>query len=167
MTSILAVDPGGTTGLAWCDALWSQTTLDDRFGATVGVGQITGDIGEQIWKIAQGIKRLDVRLVVAESSDHFLLRSGGALRKTSLIPIRLSGGLMAAVTALNHQGVGVRYEVRYEEQTPSQAKGTISDDVLHALGFTWLKTKERHQADAMRHLVLALRRIKQGRLELT
>lgn len=175
---ILAVDPGGTTGLAWCPVSCLGMKLDDRFGSMVEMGQVEGSVSEQAAKLGKGIVRLKVRAVISETSDHFLLApraSKGAFRKHSLIPIKMSGAMQALVGIQNSRfreytkshpvAVREQYEhaniwpITFVEQTPSQAKSVVSDDVLEALGLGWQnKNKERHQLDAARHLVLFLRR---------
>lgn len=171
---LLAVDPGGTTGLAWCSLNCLGMKLDNRFGNMVSLGQIEGTVSEQAAALGRGIVRLQARAVVSESSDHFLLRArSGTMRKHSLIPIKMAGAIGALVGIQNDRffravkrGV-VREQMVHEniwpmmlvEQTPSQAKSVVSNDVLGALGVTWAnKNKERHQLDAARHLVLFLRR---------
>ena len=173
---LLAVDPGGTTGLAWCPVEYLGVKMDDRFGNVIEMGQIEGGVAEQASKLGRGIVRLKARAVISESSDHFLLRArSGTMRKHSLIPIKMSGALSACVGIQNdrfrlymEQHPDVKMEqcllagvwpMMMIEQTPSQAKSVVSNEVLKALGVTWQnKNKERHQLDAARHLVLFLRR---------
>jgi len=156
--SILAVDPGETTGLAWCDAavMTSGMKIDSRFVNHVEVGQIDGRVGEQVMKIFRGVNRVNVRLVVSEASDHFLLQGGRSLRKSALVPIRMSGGLDVMCTALRAQSNGRRPMV-FVEQTPSQAKSVVTDAVLREYGFE-ISRARRHELDAVRHLILLIRR---------
>jgi len=172
---ILAVDPGGTTGLCWCsmDELFSPSLDDDLqmkkklisegFVNRIEWGEITGTVAQQAWKIALGCQRLGVRIIVWESSDHFLLapRGGMAMRKHALIPIKMAGALETVVIGLNKKGhaiVGV-------EQTASMGK-IINDDVLGMYGVQKgkkLSGMGRHERDATRHLIEFLRRMFGGK----
>lgn len=175
---LLAVDPGGTTGLAWCPMECLGMKVDSRLGKMIEMGQIEGDVGRQSAALGRGIVKLKVRIVVSESSDQFLLAPRqGAMRKHSLIPIKMSGAVQACVGIMNDRfkqmstGEGsppVKHEqmlmwhewpMVFVEQTPSQAKSVVGNEVLKALGVEWTsKSRERHQLDAARHLVTFLRR---------
>lgn len=151
--SIVAVDPGMTTGLAWCPSECLRLkTFDGRVVEMVGLGQISGEVPIQAVKIGNGLKRLDGRICISESSDHFLL-AGAGRGKHSLVPVKLNGALSAMCMLAGSMFI---------EQTPAQAKGVVKDAVLMEMGFMWHKTNERHQIDALRHLVLFIRRYQNG-----
>lgn len=157
--NILAVDPGGTTGLAWCPSeVLATGIVDDRLSSLVSLGQIAGTIPEQAIKLWKGMERTDACIVISESSDHFLL-AGAGRGQHSLIPIKLNGALSAMCQLRSHAGAATAFV----EQTPGQAKGVVKDNVLNALGFVWRKTNERHQIDALRHLVLFVRRYQESK----
>lgn len=174
--SILAVDPGVTTGLAWCPSeCVRMKTLDSRFVDMVRMGQITGQPVEQMRPLWKGISRVRACIVISESSDHFLL-AGAGRGMHSLVPIKLNGALSgmaqlrnmaweerlasgAAQEQLEHQGWT---KTLFVEQTPAQAKGVVKDAHLEGMGFKWAKTNDRHQIDALRHLVLFLRRYQES-----
>jgi hypothetical protein len=164
MASLLAVDPGGTTGLAWADSLvLVGGAMDERTKGLMGTGEITGDIADQGWKLHKGIVRLDVRVIVSESSDHFVLApmGKGRLTKHSLVPVKLAGIISFIARAENeHTQPLVHYE-----QTPSQAKSVVKDAVLNEMGF---QTSGRgrlspHELDALRHLILLIRRYRESK----
>lgn len=159
---VLCVDPGKTTGLAWASILWAthKLVIDERFAGQCAYGQIGGadvTLDEQTYMIVRGIIRVDARIVVCESSDHFLLRQGSALRKDSLIPIELTAKIEYAVHVLNTVH---GHQIKFMKQTPAQAKGVLTDARMQALGLK-LPRAERHSMDALRHLILMLRRMKE------
>lgn len=181
MDTILAVDPGKTTGLAWMDVLaLTKIKMDERFAHLVEWTQIEGSVGDQCWKIGRGVVKLNVRCVISESSDHFVLNpmERGHLTKASLVPIKLSGGLQAMCAVVNKNADRLEKKIdaspsgegqkafekaelvrcSFVEQTPSQAKLAITDGVLDEYGFVWRRGKDRHAADAIRHLLLFRRR---------
>jgi len=159
---ILAVDPGGTSGLAWCPVEVVEGSLDERFGNVVETGDIVGSVPEQAWKISKGIFRLDVVALACESSDHFLLRRReGTLRKDSLIPIKMEGALGAVCYAVNQQRGTYKHGLSFTTQTPANAKTTYTDKRLKLVyGVNLPGTKLRHQRDAVRHLLLLLTRMR-------
>lgn len=159
--TLLCVDPGKTTGLAWCSLIWAthDMKIDERFSQQCSYGQIEGGVNEQTQMIARGIRDLDVRLVVMEDSSHFLLKGGKSLRKDSLIPVHL-GACVDYACHVMRQVHGIPVSFMY--QTPAQAKGVMTDARMQALGLK-LPNAERHAMDALRHLILMLRRLKQDR----
>jgi hypothetical protein len=126
---VLAVDPGGTTGLA----MWEDGTFrawhEPRLDAMRTVDILCGG-------------RLD--LMVFES---FHL-SQQTLKKSE----------RDALDVIEFIGVGRflagEYHVAFETQSPSEAKAFTTDAKLKALGW-WTKGLD-HPRDATRHLVLAL-----------
>jgi hypothetical protein len=174
--SVLAIDPGETTGLAWCPLLLAvdgesplkgKGVADPEYAAQFEWGLVAGTVEEQSWKIGMGVTRLHSRILVVESSDHFLLVGGKSLKKSSLVPIKLDGAISAIQSIMNHREGQKEnwFGVTVVRQTPSQAKGVVTDDVLKALGFPMadLRGENRHSKDALRHLVLFLRRMYAGR----
>lgn len=182
-SSVLAVDPGAETGLAWCGVEDLLRPVDGTWADRVGWGTIDGSVAEQSWKIGHGMVAVRAKIVVSESSDHFLLLGRkGTLTKHSLVPIKLSGALDAVCAVMNAQydrrlrtinpqqaehearhGIEPFVRTIHEEQTPSQAKSVVTNDMLVAYGFEWARGKDRHAMDAMRHLILFCRRYKEGK----
>lgn len=156
--SMLAVDPGKTTGLAWCSLMWATHAMkiDERFASECSYGQITGSVDEQTMMIGRGIREIDVRLVIVESSTHFLLKGGSALRKDSLIPIHLEATIGYACHVMT-QVHGM--DVVFRTETAAQGKGVMTDERMKALGLK-LSRADRHSMDALRHLITYIRRIK-------
>jgi hypothetical protein len=163
VTAVLAVDPGGESGLAWCDSLIASLKVhDERLAGMISLGQITGSVEEQAWKIHLGVRRLDVRVVIMETSDHFLLQAHRRnMRKHSLIPIEMNGAIKMMCKALQMQGL----HIVHVPQTASQGKSSVSDEMLERFGFTWKKHAERHQMDAARHLITFMRRVMNGSVD--
>lgn len=153
--SILAVDPGKTTGLAWCPVGWDGKTDAD---AAVGSEEVDCAGGTEydpdpecsgVLRMLMRMRRVNAVVVVVEESDHFLLRAGGNLKPQSLVPIRLE--------AMLRFGLAQKWSsVKLERQTPSQAKSTITNDRLRRLGL-W-RSGSAHERDAIRHLVTYIRR---------
>lgn len=175
---ILAIDPGETTGLAWCSMdrvlgvdgspLDGPGERDERYHHLFEWGEITGSIGQQARKIVKGMIELRARILIAEVSDHFLLSPQGkrTLRKSSLVPVKLVGALEAIVSLFGaaeppDDVVGIA-PIVLVQQTPSQAKTVITKEVLTAFGFPAFgrgKEMSAHEIDATRHLLLFIRRM--------
>jgi len=173
---VLAADPGETSGLAWCELsvilgvegspLSGAGKRDERYARLFEWGEIKGDIGKQAKLMAKGIRELQARVLVTEVSDHFLQQKRAyALTHSSLVPIKLVGAYTALVALQNWQGSKSMVLV---EQTPSQAKKVMTDKVLRAYGFpvgkraakaVGLDPMSPHEADAVRHLLLFIRRM--------
>ena len=158
MPSIMAIDPGGTTG--WCLAPLAyarNARVDGRFGKAVQWGQIEGYTSHeyQVDEILVMVRRSGVRVLVMETWDK---RPKSALSGDALAPV--------SIDAMVKYGLHHKWsDVVYLGQQPSMMK-IVTDDRLRRLGFEWVKTRERHQADAARHLVVALRRIRAGKVKL-
>lgn len=171
MGSIIAVDPGGTTGLAWVDSMVLNVKHvekaliagDERVRGLFGWTQIRGTNREgrdpeaaQIRKIIKGMRRLDCRVLVYESSDHFLLRAGGNLKSYALVPIRLCGMLDLVCDQM---------KVVRVSQTPGQVKPIFTPTRMSVMGLH-LSHADRHAEDALKHLLMCLRRMSTGQLQI-
>jgi hypothetical protein len=162
MGTIVAVDPGGTSGLAWVDTMVlnvgdvGQALLDgdERVRGLFGWQQIKGTEVAQIRKMIKGFRQLDARVVVCESSEHFLLRAGGNLRSYALIPIRLEAMLDLVCDQMKVVRVA---------QTPGQVKPIFTPTRMGLVGLH-LSHADRHAEDALKHLLMCLRRIQSGQL---
>jgi len=165
LPTALAVDPGGTTGLAWGPLLLgaSSSVLDERLIDMLAWGQITGTEEHQARMIVKGALKIDARVIIVESSDHFLLKAGSNLSKSSLIPVRIGAMVRGNLELLRHDG-SVRWgSVIYEEQTPAMTKGVFSKARMAALGLS-LGHADRHSEDALKHLLMYFRRLKEGKV---
>lgn len=149
---ILAIDPGGTTGLAWGPTmLWMPGKMDERFGHMVKHQQIEGPWPEQVDRILAACVKIGIWYVVVESFQirpHSVLKGGDALT-----PVRIGSALEYMLRQTN---IPLFY------QTASQGKGVMTDARLKALGLWW--PGEDHARDAARHLVAFLRRVRQGKI---
>jgi hypothetical protein len=165
---ILAVDPGGTTGLCWTSIdrvlgvkgspVAGGGMPDERYHNLFEYGEVTGDIPEQVGKLSRGVVRLSVRIIICESSDPFLLKGGKSLKKHSLIPVKIAAALHGIVTVS-------RVPMVYVEQGSGQMKGVIKDEVLEAYGFRPRgrgKLMSTHERDAVKHALLFIRRMYQS-----
>jgi hypothetical protein len=164
---VVAIDPGGETGLAWLPFA-ALGWKNERLTRETKMQQIKGDEIEQAPKLALGLMRLHARVVVLEVSDHFLLRAHFNLRKYALIPVRLHGVAIAIVGINNdlasHQRErkdGLVYDkMILETQTPEMGKGILTNERLMNLGYERkeISGKNRHQGDAVKHLRTWIRR---------
>ena len=126
----LAVDPGGTTGLAWI--------IDGIFDS----GQLAGgrDAFAEYFEWAQAMQLTHI------ICEDFIITGQTAKKTPQPDALRIIGYL--------ELWAQVR-KVPFTLQTPSQAKGFSTDAKLKALG--WYKPGKGHANDAARHLLLANR----------
>jgi phage terminase large subunit-like protein len=157
MTAVLAVDPGRTTGLAWCDSIATLGgKMDERVGGLVSHTQVTGDDTTIARRIVAGAERIDARVIVMES---FQLRPGVALKGAdALAPVKIA----AMVDVLLGRTFGGRCVLMY--QTASQGKSVMTDVRMKAVGCWW--KGEPHAVDAGRHLLTFVRRVRSGKVKL-
>lgn len=172
--SLFAVDPGETIGWAWCCVGVSelrthgvvQSLARARSSGRSEAGQLRVDYGSGLAAAAEAaaVRRL-VNLMDAmgrlgcEASngavprvsdvvvEDFILRQGTQSRSL-LSPVRLT----AALVQLMHED---KRAYRYELQSPSDAKSTVTDQRLKSWGL-WIAGQD-HARDANRHMVLWLR----------
>ncbi len=144
MEQVIAVDPGGTTGLV----RWQDVT--DIYEAH----QLT-------WE--DTVRLVHGWLVHADEADFFQTTIVVERYTITMQTLKKSrqyealyciGGLLTL--ALLHEGVDVVL------QTPAEAKGLASDDTLRRLGWYDAVRGKEHARDALRHLVLFL--VKTGRM---
>lgn len=129
---VLAVDPGGNTGVAWL--------LDREFGSDVVTG---GRFGFHWW-FTKSVADVATPLVVV--CEDFIITSATARKTAQPDPYRIIGWLELWC----HQ-----HGVTFVLQTPSQAKGFGTDAKLKHFG--WYSTgKGGHDVDAARHLLTYL-----------
>lgn len=150
--AFVAIDPGNVTGFAWVARYVRperlRRILDGRTPG--GVAQINGpDL--------RAAKEIVGRMMVVEAEyglravavEDFVLRKFTKAREL-LAPVRVT----AMVVALADE-IGVGQDAVWSYPTPG-SKDVINDERLKRLGL-WLSGAP-HGRDALRHLVLALRR---------
>lgn len=129
---VLAVDPGGNTGLAWL--------LDREFGSQV-VGN--GRFGFHKWFVGAVADIATPAVVICED---FIITSATARKTAQPDPYRIIGWLELWC----HQ-----HGVPFVLQTPSQAKGFGTDAKINFMG--WYRIGNGgHDNDAARHLLTYL-----------
>jgi len=128
-TFVLAVDPGGNTGLAWL--------IDDEFGSQVATG---GRFGFHDWFTKAVAKVATPNVVICED---FIITSATARKTAQPDPHRIIGWL--ELWCYQH---GVPFIL----QTPSQAKGFGTDAKLKFMGY-YRAGNGGHDNDAARHLL--------------
>lgn len=131
-TFLLAVDPGGNTGLAWL--------LDREFGSDV---RANGRFGFHEWFLSAVSRIATPQAVICEE---FIVTSATARKTQQPDALRIIGWLELWC----HQ-----HGVPFVLQTPSQAKGFGTDAKLKHFG--WYRTGSGgHDNDAARHLLTYL-----------
>lgn len=147
---IFALDPGGTTGWAKCVLEEEADSIDEQGNLrTKRVGHFSSDqIGPgshhmRLWEILGELvgQTQELHLVV----ESFQYRQSDANRTgTVLVSLEYIG--IAKLFALLHPE-----RVRYQEQTPAEGKGFVTDTKIRRLGL-WTPGMP-HAMDAMRHLI--------------
>lgn len=151
MVAIMAIDPGGTTGVAtgvFKMRKGASTVKLIRERRTLVTLEVEGDFLMQarklcaVWHsfLAMAGQEGAEPLLVVES---FILRPGKASADPAqLMPVRIAAALEALVPVVP------------EYQTPSMAKGYATDERLREWGL-W-KAGSAHERDAIRHLAYKL-----------
>lgn len=161
--AIMAIDPGGTTGVAMGifpvrsgGAGRTERLITDRL--ELDTCEVGGDYLEQAVALIDGwrefkaiLKGVGVKrrpIIVMES---FILRPGKASADPAqLMPVRVAAAFEALM--LRRRRAGAAGLVEY--QTPSQAKGYATDERLREWGL-W-KVGSAHERDALRHMAYRL-----------
>lgn len=152
---LVGVDPGGTTGVAW-------NTGSEVCAVEVGSAGPWGE-ADAAHAIVLLLVDLDPRWV--EIEDYVLTEElGGRAHggREALSPERIFGGIVGA--ALMRQKAWKRRFVQRE--SASSAKSTFTDDRLKRLGLYKGTAGAPHARDAVRHLLLVDRRLRQGSLKM-
>lgn len=143
---IMAVDPGGTTGVAWLVKIVDAHGVHYEFGSAEVPDGRFGFI-EQFHRLAE--VHVIERLIV----EDFIINSGTVKKTQQVDPWRLVGYL---------EGWAHQHGVPLVLQTPSTAKGFGSDEKLKFLG--WHRpSKGGHANDAARHLLVGTRDLESTR----
>lgn len=163
--AVMALDPGGTTGLATGmfrtdrgDMMMKEVLARAIKKGVLLAADVDGDPVEQAWWLAKawsdfrfvctverGIAESDVVLVI----EDFQLRQ----RSADLAPVRVTTGLLTLLRG--REGDWPLGAPVY--QGPSEAKGTATNDRLRSWGL-WQVGSE-HRRDAMRHLATRVSRM--------
>ena len=148
---VIALDPGGTTG--W--AMWQDTKFPGTFeGRDEKVWEhfTCGQIGpeEHHEELYELLERMQTHkfIVICES---FEFRQSDNHREGTVLISREYIGVAKLFT--KRRG-GLNLQVHYVSQSPSQAKGFVSDEKLKAMGL--YVPGQRHARDALKHLVYYL-----------
>jgi hypothetical protein len=153
--SVLAIDPGGTTGWAFvkdAELRAHEDSFDVVADQLAAMSEI--EMVNQIMKMLKFFRRKDsqnhgVALVV----EDFVPRQFDASR-SFLSPVRLNAMLSYAIS-LEGWAVGIGNGIEF--QSASTGKSTITDDYLRMSGY--YLTSQPHANDAIRHALTYLRRI--------
>ena len=158
---VLAIDPGGTTGMAWGVFTWKGTV-----GRTVAEGELMGscqiDKADELEHTSEilatletfrtlcrraGVKRVEVVI------EDFVLRPQIATKgREMLSPVRIT-----AMIEAGHIGL-YRYRLEYHLQGPAEAKGFATNDRLKRWGVQ-THGGGRHAKDAWRHIAVFLAKL--------
>lgn len=164
MPSVLAFDPGGTTGWAsvYVATDWFRSTVplaDEIDFDVVRFGQIPGPENEQMEKISRLMRKYQ-RLGSALVSERFTVRQFNQQR-AFLAPVRLNACIDWFATCWLDPAVPIQW------QDPDLAMGAWTDDRLKAAGL-WTTPKRGgpegtggggpHAMDALRHALTFLDR---------
>ena len=161
---VIGIDPGVTTGLSVMVVSDMKKGVEDvmawgsdqiSYGGSGNVKDLysgDADFPEQeiSRKIAAGILRWGKYNEVYVAIEDFIIRQQNSTRDF-LAPVRITAGIMQAIY---QQGV----EVKLAFQSPSDAKGTCTDERMDLWGFPIKTQKDRHSRDADRHSILLLRK---------
>ena len=161
---VIGIDPGVTTGLSVMVVSDMKKGVEDvmawgsdqiSYGGSGNVKDLYSgdeDFPEQeiSRKIAAGILRWGKYNEVHVAIEDFIIRQQNSTRDF-LAPVRITAGIMQAIY---QQGV----EVKLTFQSPSDAKGTCTDERMDLWGFPIKTQKDRHSRDADRHSILLLRK---------
>lgn len=183
---IMGIDPGVTTGISVLRVDLSDGvppphdmeritpfTTQLSYGGSGNVADlIKGDAAWQEQNIASQIADTYNYLSIFGTTvlviEDFIIRKFLSSRDF-LSPVRITAGILQSVyeilTGDNEDG---DYNLPPEEgnfiffQSPSDAKGTCTDERLDKWGYTIQTQKDRHGRDATRHSVLFLRKLLQN-----
>ncbi|ABF57511.1 gp57 [Corynebacterium phage P1201] len=183
---IIGIDPGVTTGISILqvdlsdgvppphdmDRITPFTTQLSYGGSGNVADLVKGDAAWQEQNIASQIADTYNYLSIFGTTvlviEDFIIRKFLSSRDF-LSPVRITAGIIQSVyeilTGDNEDG---DYNLPSEEgnfiffQSPSDAKGTCTDERLDKWGYTIQTQKDRHGRDATRHSVLFLRKLLQN-----
>lgn len=152
---LAAVDPGVTSGWAYVDLEESDVDVLRARGTTVWLQQWGGARRVRAGQVEDKDEVANAeKLMQAIGSDEVSML---AVESFELRPRRMLKGRGALSSPRVGAVLRLHFGQRYVEQQASAAKGVITDDRLREWGL-WVVGQE-HARDAVRHLVLLLRRV--------
>lgn len=150
---VLAVDPGGVSGVAWVRfKLDELRDIEGLLRSKLECGEVAGGFLDQCKRLSRALEVVNPTHVVVEN---FMLRVGGPMlsRTDGLIPVRLIGAIELLVWQRDPA-------LCFNLQNASSAKSIATDARLKDWGL-WMVGQD-HARDAIRHLVVFLRRLRDG-----
>jgi hypothetical protein len=172
--AVMAVDPGGTTGVAWGVYDLSHKSIADMLaaGEMTGCAQVTG---AEEWQAAKIVEHwVDFEMFARHKYgadpllvfEDFILRVGkGSSERAGLSPVRITS-LVYGLLLGHHVGTAAPWGedaweaarrsqmIPWKLQQPSAAKSFATKDRLKRWGL-W-QVGMQHARDAWRHVALAL-----------
>jgi hypothetical protein len=150
--NVLAFDPGGTTGWAFCSL--PQWVIDEKGSDNVelkdiylNTGEFVEDHHQEIYEQIRQLAHTEYPpLEVVSQPFHFRQHKDNPRQGLELVSCEYIGVMRLACAQL-----GLTY---YDRFTPGEAKRYVTDTKLELLG--WLQTPitpMRHRNDALRQLV--------------
>jgi hypothetical protein len=164
--TVLAIDPGGTTG--WSIFCFDPKALvDDEVKLLASInfwtcGEVTGDEDDQVDYLETLAAAWPLADVVVED---FILRQYRQDRSL-LAPVRVTASFKRALrwTGVQLPGQGQTQPRRFHLQQPNLAKSAVTDTRMRASGFYQATAGKPHARDAVRHALTFARRKKAGAL---
>lgn len=161
---LIGIDPGVTTGLSvmivqdydhGVEGVMAWGSDQISYGGSGNVKDLyDGDVAFPEQGIAKSIGEAILRWAkyndVTVAIEDFIIRQQNSTRDF-LAPVRITSGIMQEIYKAGSS-------VRVTFQSPSDAKGTCTDDRMDAWGFPIKTQKDRHSRDADRHSTLLLRK---------
>lgn len=145
--NIIALDPGGTTGIAMAtyNGIWEPTIANFRIETSeLGPHEHHEELDTFItsnWLEGRAVYGVPNYLVC----ESFEFRQNLDKRKVELISKEYIGICKLIVAG---------YNIKYVEQSASMAKGFVTDEKLDRLGILEIpKYPNRHRNDALRHMI--------------
>ena len=170
--AIMAVDPGGSTGLAWGLAPRNQRNMLEalKYTSHMGSTTITGKNPQQIREIAEiwrqflkesvkigGLDPSDVHLVI----ESFAIRRNSPVGELPLAADQIAWGIigyrMGAADEHERCNMGPTNHLRWVFQSPAQAKGYATDKRLKSWGL-WIPGRQ-HERSARQHWCYRLAKV--------
>jgi len=162
-SAIYAIDPGGTTGVAFAIVDISQPTVARCIKRAWSKGllwteNVEGSHAEQAWKISRWVTDFFFHYHIERSfitaGRTYIAIEDFQLRQMSadLAPVRITAGIETLLAGAFGMEDLFSDSPFYVKQQPSHAKGFCTDDMLRRWGL--LKKRSPHERDALRHLVL-------------
>ena len=169
VVAIFAVDPGETTGCSTVLANLRFITVAAAMRRARSKGNIKtwverGSFTEQAWTISRAIVEfyynVHIERGLIEANSMYIVVEDFQLRMMSanLAPIWVTAGLETLLS--NALDGSWDLDGFYSKQTPSEAKGFVSDEMLKRWGLFHKRTD--HERDALRHIARRIDKLLKG-----